>query len=121
MNFYKTYKLFFLLALTVAVSCKKDTDSVQPVAQNNCDVSMVKYNSMINSIIQQNCISCHSANSIYTNLTFYDTLKVYARNGELMKRIKRENGYGPMPPNSSLDDCAIKKIEKWINDGSPNN
>ncbi len=42
--------------------------------------------------------------------------------GSLLGTIMWSNGNIPMPKNGNqLSDCKIKQIEKWIEDGMPDN
>lgn len=94
-------------------------------AKNNycssCDSSQFKFATDIMPIIQQNCTGCHSGSSpskgVY--LVNYNDIKTVANSGKLSSVVKW-NGAIKMPTSYKLDDCQIKKLEKWISNGAPN-
>lgn len=97
-------------------------------AQNNeciddCDTENVSFASDIAPIISNNCASCHSGTNPNggVRLTNYNEISVVAQSGLLLNVLTASNGAPQMPQAGSLDDCSIDKIEKWINDGYPNN
>lgn len=93
-------------------------------AKNNycnsvCDSTAYKYSADISKIINNNCMSCHTSGS--TKIGTHTELSAVANNGRLMGAIKHLNGFQPMPSqNTFLSDCEIKKIQKWIDNGTPN-
>jgi hypothetical protein len=55
-------------------------------------------------------------------LATYNDVKSNALNGKLLGAIKHSNGYSPMPKGGNkMKECDIRKIEIWINSGTPNN
>jgi mono/diheme cytochrome c family protein len=101
-------------------SCEKD--SVDDLYTQ--DNGYVSFSQSINPIIESNCKSCHSgsAPSAGIALDSYTSIKAAADNGSLMGTIRHESGWSPMPKNANkLRDDDIRKLEKWIEKGSPNN
>jgi hypothetical protein len=98
-------------------------------ARNNkctpdCDTNDFKYSTAIVPLLSANCTGCHGASSPLGNiyLTIYDSVKSYALNGRLLGAVKHSTGFSAMPQGGSkLNDCKIRSLEKWINDGCPNN
>ncbi|MBE0638078.1 MAG: hypothetical protein IH598_06145 [Bacteroidales bacterium] len=89
-----------------------------------CDSVNVTFSATIWPIIQNRCYGCHSGGSPSggISLTNHTDLVAVANNGSLMGAIRHEQGYSPMPKNGAkLSDCNISQIQKWINDGTPNN
>ena len=110
------------LAFIVLVSsCTSDNES--DFYNNICDTTNVSYSETVLPILNNQCISCHqSSNSNGVSLATYDDVKAAAEDGSLSGSINHRPGYSPMPQNQpKLSDCSIKKIDKWINEGSPNN
>lgn len=99
---------------------------IEQGAKNNecleCDTENLGFAADINSIITNNCLSCHSGTAPEAGvlLTNYSEIAAIAQTGLLMNAITG-NGVTKMPLGSSLSTCNIAKIEKWINDGYPNN
>ena len=98
-------------------------------AKNNycssvCDSTKFTYSADISKIMTVNCVSCHQSGGTAQNLLLgnHADLKVYALNGRLMGALKHQSGYLPMPNSTNfLSDCELKKIQKWIDNGAPNN
>ena len=92
--------------------------------ETECDTINVTYSSTIRPIIQNSCLGCHSGASPSGGIrleTHSDVVAVVT-NGKLLGTIRHEQGYSAMPKNGAkLDDCYITQIEKWINNGAPNN
>jgi mono/diheme cytochrome c family protein len=78
----------------------------------------------IQPILQASCVSCHNSGfaSGGVILDGYENVKPYAQSGKLSKVINHENGVTAMPMNADkLDDCTIKKIDAWIEQGFKDN
>lgn len=84
-----------------------------------CDSVNVTYSKQVSSIIQNNCLGCHTSGSIL--LTNYNYVKTQAASGALLGSILQNGTYNPMPQGYKLSDCDIKTIQKWVNAGYPNN
>ena len=125
-------------------SCKKDNLQELILEGNNnnnnnseCDTNFtVSYQNDIVPILRFNkhpglaeeCYACHTAATSARGdgilLDTYSNLRVYVLSGELLCAVKRlgcpnvENmPYLGVP----LEACDIARIEKWINQGSPDN
>lgn len=86
-----------------------------------CDTLNVSYSQTIKPILDRNCNGCHFAgNSSGIDLETHADVKASADNGSLLASIKYEPGWSPMPKSGKMDDCTIAKIEKWVNNGTPN-
>ncbi|MBR9860264.1 hypothetical protein GYB22_05860 [bacterium] len=97
-------------------------------AKNNycdgCDTTSVTFSGQVSSIIENHCVSCHNDNLAQgsVKLTDYADVKTYVDNDMLLGVIKHEAGLVPMPYNQpKLDECKIRAIELWIEDGAQNN
>lgn len=96
---------------------------------STCDTSgIIRFFAQVWPIIQTNCVGCHNAAiaSGNVNLDGYTQVKNYAdimRSGTpvLMGSIQHLNGFFPMPQNGKLQDCDIRKIELWVEQGKLNN
>lgn len=104
-------------------SCYYDNEEElypQPVA---CDTINVSYSQTIAPIMDASCNFCHgqsfpSGNVITDN---YSDLKTIADDGRLWGSVNHESGYSPMPKDRpKLNDCDLKKIEIWLDNGALN-
>lgn len=95
----------------------------------NCDTTNVGFSTDIQTILQNNCLSCHSAAAQQgqVDLSNYTNVKVYADNGRLFGAVNHDAGYTQMPYDGTndgtprLDECKILTIKAWINQGAQNN
>lgn len=87
-----------------------------------CDTTKFTYQADIAPIILNNCGSaaCHGTGARV--LVDYNGIKPFATDGTLIGAITHTVGYKPMPTAvSTLSNCQITKIKKWVNNGAPNN
>ncbi|MFM6983986.1 MAG: hypothetical protein ACKOXF_07625 [Chitinophagaceae bacterium] len=119
-------KITFLLGILVfgLNACTEDTNlGPNPRPANPiCDSTKFKFYADILPIIKTNCndIACHGSGP--RDFTTYSGIRSFALNGTLMGALKHEIGFKPMPTATEyLSDCDIKKIQKWIDNGAPNN
>ncbi len=111
--------------LLVAVGCTKENaeDAYGP-APVTCDTTNVTYSGVVQPIIAAKCATsgCHlGAGASGWDLSNYHGVLTSSEYGVLMPAINH-TGPSPMPKGQAkLDDCSIAKIQKWVNDGAPNN
>ena len=124
------YYSFLILMLAIQSCSKGDAKmAVDPQPPNECDLSNVTFSSTVWPIISANCTSCHSGANPENNLRLedYNTVKAQASipagsPGSLIGAITHSSGNFPMPTDQTkLSDCNISKINKWIQNGMPNN
>lgn len=95
----------------------------------NCDtINPIGFSAQVKPIIDSYCVGCHNASSSNggVNLNGYPQVKKYAealRNGTslLVGTIRHKSGFKAMPPSSTLDECSLRKIELWIDQGKLDN
>lgn len=116
-------KLFLLFTILLLTDCTFRNDE-EILAEQICDVEEVTFSGFVKPLIQSKCESCHnpSFSSGDVNLQGYDNLKVYVENNRFLGAIRHDPGFTPMPfGQSRLPNCDILKIEKWIEEGFPDN
>ena len=120
-------KTSFIIGLIVLISLNSCYyDSVEELYPQPpvCDTSGVTYSGTVKPIIDANCTDCHSGSVPAGNISLanYNEVVVAAQNGSLLGTIRHDNGWSPMPKNGNkIDDCSIKKLEVWVDSGTPNN
>lgn len=90
----------------------------------SCDTVQVTYSGTIAPIIELNCFACHEGDQSLSGIPLngYDPLKAMVDAGKLIGALRHLDGFSPMPQNASaLPECELLKIEKWIDDGTPDN
>lgn len=98
-------------------------------AQNNscasaCDTSDVRWSTVIEPLIAQNCRGCHQGTTAQggINLETYAQVNALALNGTLLGVVRYEPGFVPMPYGSNrLNDCKVRQIELWVQGGALQN
>ena len=105
------------------MSCKNDkAELLYP--PDVCDTTNVTYSGTILPILRDNCYRCHAGSSTVGpfNLDSYNDVSVHAANGELRGAVNHLSGYVPMPKDAAkLSECNVAKINKWLDNGYPNN
>ncbi len=88
------------------------------ICKNECDTSQLGFQDDIFPIIQTNCAlpTCHNATGRSPKLTDYQSIKDNIDRIETRALINKT-----MPPSGPLEDCNMKKLKKWIDDGAQNN
>lgn len=90
----------------------------------NCDSSNVTFSQTIAPILQTNCNSCHSQSVASGGIitSGYSNVLIIVNNGKLYGSVNQKAGFSFMPKGGNkLSDCNLSKINKWINNGAPNN
>lgn len=120
---YNLKTLVIIAMISLLYSCYYDVEEeIYPTIE--CAVDDVRYSEHVLPIIQNNCYSCHDANSNFGGVTLehFDQLKRYVDNGKLLGVMKHQPGFSPMPKNAAqLVKCDIEKIEAWVNAGANDN
>lgn len=110
---------FSVMLLTLFSSCTYR--NTEDILGSICDTSGIKYSTYIQNTIQTHCNSesgCHGVSAGSISLESYTQVTENGVPTDILSRIKSGN----MPKGAAkLDDCTISKIEKWVNDGAPNN
>ncbi len=89
-----------------------------------CDTSLYTYSGRIKPLLDSWCKGCHNTNNPSGGYSFstYNQTIVAAADGSLLGTVKHVSPFSPMPKNSSqLNACDVSAIEKWVNNGFPNN
>jgi len=92
--------------------------------QLECDTINVTYAETVWPIIQGRCFGCHNGPGAQSGILLenYDDIVAAVNSGRFLGAIKHEEGYSAMPQNGAkLSDCNISQLQKWIDDGTPNN
>jgi len=118
----KKYTTFLVLIIVINSFISCSSDSTEDLETTNIPDDKVTYTNNIKSIIDTNCISCHSSppvNGAPIPLTTYSKVKEGTETGNVINRIERDQGSsGVMPPvGSTLSAAQIQLIKDWQTDG----
>ncbi|HOZ87277.1 MAG TPA: hypothetical protein PL029_05935 [Bacteroidia bacterium] len=88
-----------------------------------CNPANVSFSADIQTILNTNCIGCHSGASLSggVNLSAYGGAQTVAQSGKLVNATSQNGQSAPMPPNSKLPACDVQKIKVWVEEGIKNN
>jgi len=96
-----------------------------PSISDSCDTTSVTFSTTITALLVNNCYTCHSNSAAPTfgnGIALEDYQDVADQAERVLASIRHESGYSPMPKGGgSLNDCLIKEMEAWVNQGSPAN
>ena len=90
----------------------------------NCVSTNVSYKTVVLPIVESACYGCHNASnkSGGIDLSSWDKLQPYVKEGSFLGSIQRTGTYSPMPKGlGKLSQCSIEKIASWIADGAKSN
>ena len=114
----KFYQILLVLSTSIT-SCYYDVEDELYIT---CEApEEVSFSEDVNPLIQQGCAisGCHvSSNSNRVNLETYQEIKASVDNGSFQSYVIVDRS---MPPSGPLNDCEIAILNKWINQGAPNN
>ena len=112
--------LFVFLAMMSVMSCEyNNEEELYP-----CVPATVTYTETIVPILETNCYECHDAAAIPSGIVLegYSNLKLMIDAERLIGAIRHLENFSAMPKDRGfLPECDILRIEKWVNEGYPNN
>lgn len=109
--------------LSVLNSCVSNVEE-ELYPPDTCDTAQVTYSGTIAPIIELNCYACHEGDQSLSGIPLngYNNLKAMVDAGRLTGALRHLEGFSAMPQNApALPECELLKIEKWIDDGAPDN
>ncbi len=118
-----------IIAGLIITSCYNDNEEDLYPNPPVCDTTNVTFSGIVLPIINESCVVCHSGNIPNGNIALetYDEIKTAAQvpagtYGSLYGTVSHSAGNSSMPKNGNkLSDCKIEQIQKWIEEGTPNN
>lgn len=95
-------------------------ENVEPVEPDNLPASAV-YNNDVKDIMFNYCVTCHggTAPSAGLNLSTYAAVRQATEFGTLQQRMNSTTS--PMPASGMLSQDLRAIIDKWVQDGYPEN
>lgn len=100
---------------TTAIIDEGDKNALPPITRT------VTYRSDIETIMTNNCITCHAgpAPNAGLDLSNYQNTRLSFGQGNSVARMN--NVTNPMPPSGRLSPQVLQIIDKWVADGLPEN
>ncbi len=126
---YLMKNILLIILLFVLAGCYYDSEEAlfgkPAIVASTCNIDSTKFSVEIKSILQSNCLSCHSnttAASSGAGIKLQDYADVKSNSVRLLGSVQQASGYSPMPKGGlKLSDCKISMIQAWTTKGSPNN
>ena len=108
-------RIIFLFGLLILTSCTYNELTV-------CETDDPSFSECIMPIFSEYCIECHFHNNPYSimSLTNFTEIQDKIINGTIIESINREIGFMPKD-GKRLSVEQILIIEKWYENGTPNN
>jgi mono/diheme cytochrome c family protein len=109
--------------LIALVSCVSNVEE-ELYPPDTCDTTQVTYSATIAPIIELNCYECHGGEATISGIPLegYANLKAVVDEGRLVGAVRHEDGYSAMPKDAqALPECQLLQIEKWVDEGAPDN
>lgn len=114
----KTIKIIILILITcyIGFSCESSTyDDISGEIVNPT------YTANVKNIIDNNCLSCHSAAAgQYPTMETYTQVRDAAEIGSMICRIDDQSCGSVMPQSGRMPQTNINTIKKWAANGYPN-
>ena len=115
--------LFAIVTYGVTISCVSNNE-YDLYGIPECDTANVTWESKISGIMQANCVVCHNEEVNYNGVRHdnYESELIVVNDGRLRGVVNHLNGYVKMPKDrGKLPFCELALINKWIEDGAPEN
>ncbi len=95
----------------------------------SCDTTgEILFADQVFPVLELACVGCHNSNSSSGGVNLSDYAHVSNVAGTMVNNvslltgvIRKDPGFKAMPPSGSLDECDIRKIELWTEQGMKNN
>lgn len=118
----KIYSVFFGIVIVSSLLMSCTNDSEKDLIENTGDP--VTYNNTIKSVIDNNCIVCHTSppqNGAPMSLNSYNLVVDAVLNKGLINRISKNQGDPEMMPlgGTRLPQNTIDQFVEWSNNGFP--
>lgn len=119
----QSFTSVFYLFIILCSGCTYDNVQTK-YTRSECDLLNVTWSVDIEPLVNQFCVGCHQGSSPAAGLLLdrYEVVKSSVLQGGFSIRINKPiTDPLKMPPNATLDSCAIDKLNMWIANGAPEN
>jgi len=112
--------------LTLATCTNNKEEILYKNSTSSCDTTNVTFKAKVVPILAANCLSCHGNSVAAANggsVRLQDYADVKSHSDHIYGSIAHLPGYIPMPKNmtNTIDNCQIKIIQKWLQQGALDN
>ncbi len=113
-------KIYLPLAIAIIALTSCESHTYDEIEQSTPITETVTYDANVKTIIDNNCVVCHSSSGVasFRLLTTYDQVKQAIEETNLLERIQLQNGEdGLMPTTGRMSQGNIDIILQWNADG----
>ncbi|TRX16109.1 hypothetical protein FNW25_13230 [Flavobacterium franklandianum] len=111
-------KISILIFITCCIGFSCETSTYDEVSG---EVANPTYTANVKSIINNNCLGCHSdAAGQYPTMETYVQVRNATENGKVICRIDDQSCGAVMPQSGRMPQVNINTIKKWVANGFPN-
>lgn len=113
-------KKYFLIASLILLLSSCDSSTYESLEEPMIIIGKATYQTNVKSIIDGNCVSCHSigGTASFRPLTTYSEVRNAVLNTDLLDRMQRQNGEpGQMPRTGRMSQDEINTVLQWNTDG----
>ena len=118
-------RILLILSVAIIAGCYYDNEEkLYPVIPTSCNLTNVTFSATIKPILQASCYNCHSNTNYINNGAGYkleNPADAAANIKQILISIRLTNSPLAMPMGGKLSDCEINQIQKWSDNGTPNN
>jgi uncharacterized membrane protein len=116
-TYMKSFKIIIILVITCYVSFSCETATYEDISSKAANPT---YTANIQTIISNNCLSCHGAGDQYPTLETYSQVRESAEEGSMICRIDDQSCGSVMPQSGRMPQTSINTIKNWAANGFPN-
>lgn len=113
-------RIYFGIVLLVTALYSCDSHTYEEIEEEVIIEGDVTYDANVKSIIDANCVNCHSDGNVagFRPLTNYNEVKDAVETTDLLSRIQKQNSEpGVMPQQGRMAQSKIDVILQWNEDG----
>jgi mono/diheme cytochrome c family protein len=113
-------KIYFGIVIVATALYSCDSHTYEEIEEEVIIEGDVTYDANVKSIIDANCVSCHSDGNVagFRPLTNYSEVKETVETTDLLDRIQKQNSEpGVMPQTGRMPQSKIDVILQWNEDG----
>ncbi len=115
--------VFALLLAGFPMSCENNNE-LDLYGLQDCDTTEITWDSKVSAILQKNCVECHGPVSPYLGVRHdsYEAEMIVVNDGRLRGVINHLDGYSKMPKDrGKLPACELEILNRWLDNGAPEN
>ena len=116
-------KYLLIILVLVVQGCYYDAENdLYPFSNTNCDSVKGTYSTEVLPLMETKCKSCHTGASAGGGILIENYDQTKANAAKILTSINHSTGVSAMPKGEPIMPiCEIKKIQKWVDNGTPNN